>query len=33
MRNIDNAVVVDGIRKAFGSVVALRDITFNVGRG
>jgi ABC-2 type transport system ATP-binding protein len=27
------AVVVDGIRKTFGSVVALRDISFDVGRG
>jgi hypothetical protein len=25
MRNFDNAVVVDGIRNAFGSVVALRE--------
>jgi ABC-2 type transport system ATP-binding protein len=33
MRNADNAVVVEGIRKSFGSVVALRDITFNVARG
>ena len=29
----DKAVVVDGIRKTFGSVVALRDISFEVGRG
>ncbi|AGB26044.1 daunorubicin resistance ABC transporter ATP-binding subunit [Mycobacterium sp. JS623] len=27
------AVVVDGIRKTFGSVVALDDISFDVGRG
>lgn len=33
MPNIDNAVVVDGIRKTFGSVVALADISFKVGRG
>jgi ABC-2 type transport system ATP-binding protein len=31
--NADNAVVVDGIRKTFGSVVALADISFTVGRG
>jgi ABC-2 type transport system ATP-binding protein len=31
--NTDKAVVVDGIAKTFGSVVALRDISFNVGRG
>jgi ABC-2 type transport system ATP-binding protein len=29
----DNAVVVNGIRKTFGSVVALRDISFEVGQG
>jgi ABC-2 type transport system ATP-binding protein len=29
----DKAVVVNGIRKAFGSVVALRDISFEVGQG
>ena len=33
MRGTDKAVVVDGIRKSFGSVVALRDISFEVGRG
>ena len=33
MSNTDKAVVVDGIRKTFGSVVALRDISFDVGRG
>ena len=29
----DKAVVVSGIRKKFGSVVALRDISFEVGQG
>ncbi len=29
----DKAVVVDGIRKSFGDVVALRGISFEVGRG
>ena len=33
MPGTDKAVVVDGIRKSFGSVVALRDISFEVGRG
>jgi len=33
MRSTDNAVVVEGIRKSFGSVAALRDINFTVGRG
>ncbi len=33
MRSTDNAVVVDGIRKSFGPVAALRDINFTVGRG
>src|SRR6201990_2837568 len=33
MPNSDNAVVVDGVRKTFGSVVALADISFKVGRG
>ena len=33
MRSADKAVVVAGIRKAFGDVVALRDISFEVGRG
>ena len=33
MRCTDNAVVVNGIRKTFGSVVALADISFKVGRG
>ena len=29
----DKSVVVDGLRKSFGKVIALRDITFEVGRG
>jgi ABC-2 type transport system ATP-binding protein len=33
MPSSDNAVVVSGITKTFGSVVALRDISFKVGRG
>lgn len=33
MYNTDKAVSVTGIRKTFGSVVALRDISFEVGRG
>lgn len=33
MPNTDNAVVVDGIRKTFGSVEALRGISFAVARG
>ena len=33
MPNTDNAVVVDGIRKSFGSVQALRGISFTVGHG
>jgi ABC-2 type transport system ATP-binding protein len=33
MPNPDNAVVVDGVRKTFGSVVALSDISLTVGRG
>ena len=33
MPNADNAVVVDGIRKSFGSVQALRGISFTVGHG
>ncbi len=33
MRSSDKAVVVAGIRKTFGNVVALRDISFDVGRG
>jgi ABC-2 type transport system ATP-binding protein len=33
MSSSNEAVVVDGIRKTFGSVVALRDISFKVGHG
>ncbi|MCG7596678.1 ATP-binding cassette domain-containing protein [Mycobacterium sp. PSTR-4-N] len=33
MSRSDKAVVVAGIRKSFGSVVALRDVSFEVGRG
>lgn len=33
MPSTDDAVVVNGIRKTFGSVVALADISFKVGRG
>ncbi|BBA89437.1 MULTISPECIES: ATP-binding cassette domain-containing protein [Mycobacterium] len=33
MRNNDLAVEVRGVRKAFGDVVALNDISFEVGRG
>ena len=33
MLDSDNAVVVTGIRKTFGSVVAVRDVSFEVGRG
>jgi ABC-2 type transport system ATP-binding protein len=33
MPSTDNAVVVNGIRKTFGPVVALDDISFKVGRG
>lgn len=33
MRESDKAVVVRGIRKTFGEVVALKDISFDVGRG
>ena len=33
MLNTDKAVVVSGIKKTFGSVVALRDISFDVRRG
>ena len=29
----EKAVVVNGIRKTFGSVVALRDISFEVEQG
>src|ERR1700757_3589738 len=33
MPGTDNAVVLDGIRKTFGSVDALADISFKVARG
>jgi ABC-2 type transport system ATP-binding protein len=33
MRSTDKAVVVSKLRKTFGDVVALRDISFEVGRG
>jgi ABC-2 type transport system ATP-binding protein len=33
MRSTDKAVFVAGLRKSFGDVVALRDISFEVGRG
>ena len=33
MSNSDKAVVVDRIRKTFGEVVALDDISFDIGRG
>jgi ABC-2 type transport system ATP-binding protein len=33
MPSTGKAVVVNGIRKTFGSVAALRDISFEVGRG
>jgi ABC-2 type transport system ATP-binding protein len=33
MSRHSKAVVVDGIRKSFGSVVALRDISFEVAHG
>ncbi len=33
MPSTDKAVLVSGIRKSFGDVVALRDISFEVGRG
>jgi ABC-2 type transport system ATP-binding protein len=33
MPSTDKAVVVSGIRKTFGDVVAVRDISFEVGRG
>jgi ABC-2 type transport system ATP-binding protein len=33
MSSTDNAVVVNGVRKTFGSVVALADISFKLGRG
>ena len=33
MFDADKAVIVSHLRKSFGSVTALRDITFDVGRG
>ncbi len=33
MPSSDKAVIVDGIRKTFGSVAAVRDISFDVRRG
>ncbi|MGQ9408432.1 ATP-binding cassette domain-containing protein [Mycolicibacterium gilvum] len=33
MANTDKAVVVDGIKKSFGAVTALRDVSFDVDRG
>ena len=33
MSSTDKAVIVAGIRKTFGSVVALRDISFDIGYG
>jgi len=33
MTSTNDAVVVSGVRKTFGSVVALADISFKVGRG
>ena len=33
MVSSDKAVIVDGIKKSFGSVAALRDICFDVDRG
>ena len=33
MPNSEKSVIVDGIRKSFGEVAALRGITFEVGRG
>jgi ABC-2 type transport system ATP-binding protein len=32
-KGLDKGVIVSGISKSFGSVVALRDIAFDVGRG
>ena len=31
MSSTEKAVIVAGIRKTFGSVVALRDISFDIG--
>jgi len=33
MRHFDKAVVVDGVRKTFGDVVALNEVSFEVHRG
>ncbi len=33
MFSVDKAVIVAGVRKSFGSVDALRDMNFHVGRG
>src|SRR5271156_3704251 len=33
MRHFDKAVVVDGVRKTFGDVVALNQVSFEVHRG
>lgn len=33
MANTDKAVIVSGIKKSFGPVAALRDVSFEVGRG
>src|ERR1700758_4702721 len=33
MSNIDKGVIVRHVSKSFGEVVALRDISFEVGRG
>jgi len=33
MPNTDQSVIVSGVSKSFGAVVALRDISFEVGRG
>ncbi len=33
MPSTDKAVVVEGIKKSFGAVTALRDVSFDVGRG
>src|ERR1700742_5209246 len=32
-RDFDKAVVVDGVRKTFGEVVALHEVSFEVNRG
>ena len=33
MASTEKAVVVEGIKKSFGTVTALRDVSFDVGRG